>query len=253
MKLAGWMLLAGLMLAGCGKAPVVAPVAVLRGSDPALVAKAATGQGNPVLLVHGIHGSSQNFAVMEPWLRQNGFDPVALDFVDVAWRDWTLDDLADQVALHVMALRARTGKDQIDVVAHSLGGIATRQYIKFHGGDKYIKHLVCLGSPHHGVGYAALGPGIDIATLFRPHSQQLNDLNRPAEIFGQVAYTNVWSTSDYMEALPFASGRQIGAFNFRINGTTHSGMTTDPRIFPVIKESLLRPLAEAPGAERHIE
>jgi triacylglycerol lipase len=244
-----------MLVAGCAKAPVAAPpvTAQMRGSDPALVAKQATGQGIPVLLVHGIHGSAQNFAVMIPWLRQNGFDPVALDFVDTAWKDWTLDDLADQVALHVMALRQRTGKDQIDIVAHSLGGVASRQYIKFHGGDKYVRHLVCLGSPHHGVGYAALGPGIDIATLFRPHSKQLDALNRPNEIYGQVDYTNVWSTGDYMEILPFASGRLVGAFNYRINGTTHSGMTTDPRIFPTIKESLLRPPGEDPGSERHIQ
>jgi pimeloyl-ACP methyl ester carboxylesterase len=253
MRVVGWVVLAGLVLAGCGKAPSAPVVAAAKGSDPQVVARGATGEGNPVLLIHGIYGSEQNFAVMQPWLRQNGFDPVALNFVDVAWKDWSLDDLADQVGLHVMALRQRTGKDQIDIVAHSLGGVAARQYIKFHGGDKYIKHLVCLGSPHHGVGYAVLGPGITIATLFRPHSQQLNALNRPTETYGAVSYTNVWSTGDYMEILPFASGRQIGAFNYRIDGTTHGGMTTDPRIFPTVKESLLRPLAEVPGPERHLE
>lgn len=260
MRVAGGILLAGLLaLAGCGKAavpvgtPVAAAALAARGSDPQVVAAQATGQGNPVLLVHGIHGSSQNFAAMLPWLRGQGFDPVALDFVDVAWKDWSLDDLADQVALHVMALRQRTGKDQVDIVAHSLGGVAARQFIKFRGGDRYVKHLVCLGSPHHGVGYAALGPGITIADLFRPHSEQLNALNRPAETYGAVSYTNVWSTGDYMEMLPFASGRLVGAFNFRIDGTPHSGMTTDSRIFPVVRDALLRPPGEAPGPEQHID
>lgn len=247
-----------LLAAGCGRGPATpAPEAVAAAASKVVVAEtlsdAPTGHGLPVLLVHGHHGSSQNFAMMAPWLREHGFDPVAMNFVDTAWTDWSLSDLSDQVAVNVMALRRKTGQDQIDVVAHSLGGIAVRHFIKFKGGDRYIRHLVCLGTPHHGVGFASLAPGLAIATLFRPHSRELNELNRPVEAFGAVSYTNVWSTGDYMEQLPFASGRMEYTFNYRTGGTTHSGMTTDPRLFPVVAEGLLRPLDAKPGAERSID
>lgn len=244
------------LLAGCGHATAPAATAAVQQTASKVITQSLddrpTGKGTPVLLVHGYHGSPQNFAMMEPWLRQEGYDPVAMAFVDTAWSDWSLDDLSDQVAVNVMALCRLTGRDQIDVVAHSLGGIAVRHYIKFKGGDKHIRHLVCLGSPHHGVGYAAFGPWIVVADLFRPHSEQLNELNRPQEAYGNVSYTCVWSTGDYMEMLPFASGRLVGAFNYSIHGTSHSGMTTDPRIFPVIKQGLERPLDAKPGAEQHI-
>ncbi len=154
--------------------------------------------------------------------------------------------------MHVLAMRQRTGRDKVDIVAHSLGGIVARHYIKFKGGDRYINHLVCLGSPHHGVGYAALGPGIRIATLFRPHSRQLNQLNRPDETHGTVSYTNVWSTADYMELLPLGSGRLVGAFNYRINDVSHGGMVSDKRLFPAMKAGLMRPLDAVPGPELKI-
>jgi hypothetical protein len=68
-----------------------------------------------------------------------------------------------------------------------------------------------------------------------------------------VLYSCVWSTKDYTQILPFASGRLKGAFNYRINGTSHAGMLQDPRLLPAIKESLTRLPGLAPGDEIRID
>jgi triacylglycerol esterase/lipase EstA (alpha/beta hydrolase family) len=238
-------------LAGCGGAPasVKALARPAEGPRAASAETTAPGSRGPVLLVHGHHGSAANFAAMVPRLKAEGWDPTALDFVTNDWKDWTLDDLATQVGLHVMAIKNRTKQEKIDLVAHSLGGIVVRQYLKFHGGDQHVRRVICLGAPHHGVGFAALGPWIDIAKLFAPHGAALNKLNRPDETPGDVQYTNLWSPSDWAEWLPYASGRLVGAFNYRVVKTPHADYPTDPRVFEVVKESLLRPLDRVPGAE----
>lgn len=240
-----------LAMAGCGTV-VTAPKAAVRPAGVATAAEAAPDRG-PVLLVHGHHGSAANWAAMVPRLRAEGWRPTALDFVTGNWKDWTLDELAQQVALHVMALKNQTQQDKIDVVAHSLGGIVVRQYLKFHGGDRHVRRLVCLGAPHHGVGFAALGPMFEIARLFAPHGPALNRLNRPDETHGELQYTNLWSPSDWAEWAPYASGRLKGAFNYRVAKTPHADYPTDPRVFEVVKASLLRPLDARPGEEESIE
>ena len=241
------------LLAGCG-AVTTAPKAAPRAAAGAQAAAAeAPAPRGPVLLVHGHHGSAANWAAMKPKLAAEGWAPTALDFVTGEWKDWTLDELAQQVGLHVMAIKNRTKQDKIDVVAHSLGGIVVRQYLKFHGGERHVRRLVCLGAPHHGVGFAAFGQFLTIAKLFAPHGEALNRLNRPDETHGEVQYTNLWSPSDWAEWAPYASGRLKGAFNYKVMKTPHADYPTDDRVFAVVKESLMRPLGDTPAGEPTIE
>ena len=240
-----------LVLAGCGVA-TTAPSASTR-LDAAPRAASVPADRGPVLLVHGHHGSSANWAAMVPRLRAEGWRPTALDFVTGDWKDWTLDELAQQVGLHVMALKNQSGQDKVDIVAHSLGGIVVRQYLKFHGGDRHVRRLVCLGAPHHGVGFAKFGPWMDIARVFAPRGAALNRLNRPDETPGEIQYTNLWSPSDWAEWAPYASGRLKGAFNYKVKKTPHADYPTDLRVFEAVKESLTRPLDAQPGDEMTIE
>lgn len=237
------------VLAGCGATMAPAPAAREAGVARAAAAEAGAPDRGPVLLVHGHHGSSANFAAMTPRLKAEGWQPTALDFVTGDWKAWTLDELAQQVGLHVLALKRKSGQDQIDVVAHSLGGIVVRQYLKFHGGDRHVRRLICLGAPHHGVGFAAIGRFLEIGRLFAPHGEVLNRLNRPDETSGDVQYTNLWSPSDWAEWAPYASGRLKGAFNYKVEKTPHANYPTDARVFAVVKESLLRPLDAQPAGE----
>lgn len=246
------LLLGCALLAGCGQS--VAPSAAKAAAQPALGARSAVEpealDKGPLLLVHGHNGSEKDWDYWKPILEKEGWQPKA---ISLATDDWHAEALADQVGMHVEALRRATGRQKIDVLAHSLGGLATRHYIKFGGGDQRIRRLVTLGTPHHGIGYALGGRWITVAKLLSPHSSFLNNLNRPAETHGDVLYSCVWSTKDYTQILPFASGRLKGAFNYRINGTSHSGMLQDPRLLPAIKEGLTRLPGLVPGDEIRID
>jgi triacylglycerol lipase len=204
----------------------------------------------PLLLVHGHNGNEHDWDYWKPILEKEGWQPKAISLVT---DDWDAQELADQVAMHVQALCRTTGRPKIDVLAHSMGGLATRYYIKFKGGDQHIRRLVTLSTPNHGIGYALPGRWITVAKLLSPHSAFLNSLNEPDETYGDVLYTCVWSTKDYTQTLPWASGRLKGAWNYVINGTTHSGMLSDPRLLPAIEEGLTRKAGTPVGPEQKID
>lgn len=248
-----WMsvLMACALLVGCGQAS--APSAGLASRASALAAKADDAEVHdrgPILLVHGHDGTEHDWDYWKPILEKEGWQPKAITLVT---DDWDAEELADQVAMHVQALCRTTGRQKIDVLAHSMGGLATRYYIKFKGGDQHIRRLVTLSTPNHGIGFALPGRWIKVARLLSPHSAFLNRLNEPNEIYGNVLYTCIWSTGDYTQQLPWASGRLKGAFNYVIHKTSHAGMLTDPRLLPAIEQGLDRLPGTAPGTEQNID
>lgn len=231
-------------IAGCGQAP-----ALTSSQAPAAMAARADGKRPAVLLVHGHNGTAHDWDVLKPWLEKEGFAPKA---VTLSGGDWNIRDLADEIGVYAKALARQSGQAQIDVVAHSLGAVATRTYIKYGGGDTLIRNFVMIGAPNHGIIYAAPGRHLTIARMLTPKGEFLRGLNNPDETPGPVTYTSIWSTGDYTQWFPFASGRLVGAFNYRTTDTSHAGMLTDGRLFPTIKAGLLRQSSEQPGAEARI-
>src|SRR5262249_36602314 len=69
---------------------------------------------------------------------------------------------ASQIASLVDQARAATGRNKVDIVAHSMGAIATRLYLN-QGGDKKVKPLVMLGGTNHGALAGAEGPALQAA------------------------------------------------------------------------------------------
>ena len=55
-----------------------------------------------------------------------------------------LNDLIDTV-------KARTGKDKVIVVAHSMGGLVTRRYIQIFGEKNDIEKIIFITVPNHGI------------------------------------------------------------------------------------------------------
>jgi len=110
----------------------------------------------PVLLVHGFH--------WDPWDLDNEwffmkFGLSQLDFnvwisqyspADRGTRDH-IQIYAGKLANEVEAVRQAYGVDKVDIVAHSMGGLVSRWYIEMLGGEKYVRKLIMLETPNHGV------------------------------------------------------------------------------------------------------
>ncbi|MYR03909.1 alpha/beta fold hydrolase [Streptomyces sp. SID6139] len=66
----------------------------------------------------------------------------------------------------------------IDIVAHSMGGLVARSYMKNEGGIEHVKHLVTLGTPNHGTVLAGLPPACSAQCKdMAPTSDFLRKLN----------------------------------------------------------------------------
>ena len=60
----------------------------------------------------------------------------------------------------VETVKHNTGKNKVIIIAHSMGGLVGKTYIKYYGGINSVEKLVTIGTPNHGAyGYIALGCG----------------------------------------------------------------------------------------------
>ena len=83
---------------------------------------------------------------------------------------------AEQLAAKIDAIRAATGAAKVMLVAHSMGGLVARAYLRRYGAA-HVRCLVTIGTPHHGSVHAWLVPGVCLAQM-RPGNAWLAELNR---------------------------------------------------------------------------
>jgi hypothetical protein len=98
----------------------------------------------PVVLVHGLLGDATNFAMLRGHLGRYGIHR----FSSFGYRP-RLDyqRLAARLAEHVSTVCRETGATQVDVVAHSLGGLVARYFVQTDGA-RVVRRLVTLGTPY---------------------------------------------------------------------------------------------------------
>src|SRR3954447_22319625 len=99
-----------------------------------LAAPAAGAQGfreNPVLFVHGIEGTGAQFESQKMRFMSNGYPERFVDAVDYDSTRAVGDksEVDAQIDQKIADLKRRTGRSQVDVVAHSLGTTVMFDYL----------------------------------------------------------------------------------------------------------------------------
>ena len=185
---------------------------------------------NPVVLVHGTWMNAYNgFAFMGQPIKDAGFCTFTFNYgranlvqggglgsvLPGTMGTGYIQDSAKQLATFVDRVRAATGADEVDLVAHSQGGSMANWYTKFEGGADKVDDLVTFGATHHGTsldGIGALGRainnfGIDVLgfiEIFVGHagiqqtigSDFVNELNANGDTVPGVDYTVVGTRYD---------------------------------------------------------
>lgn len=189
--------------------------------------------GPPVVIVPGYLDGSWYFALVRSRAHKMGRGTHVLPlFPNIC--DITVT--AQRLRAFVEKVKADTGAAKVDIVAHSEGGLISRHYIKFLGGEAHVGKLVTLGTPHHGTILGYLGPGKG-ADQMQPGSAFLNELNAGDESWGEIAYTSIRAGLDEI-ILPHSSPIQEGAANHEVSWIEHATLLTSKRAWRLVEAAL---------------
>ena len=186
----------------------------------------------PVLLVHGYGCNSGFWAHLAPLLDREGISHASIDLEPVAAG---IDDYAPLIEARVRELCAATGAARIAVVAHSMGGLAARAWMRMHGSARVAK-LVTLGTPHHGTALARFGPGANAAQM-RRDSAWLRALAASETQDVRARIVSIYTHHDNIVA-PQDSCVLPGARNVAFGGVGHVALGSNPRVLAEVLRNL---------------
>jgi pimeloyl-ACP methyl ester carboxylesterase len=211
-------LIIGLLVAALGAA--LGPATIL-GAEP-----------DPILLVHGYRGSPSTWSDMIANFRANGRMAFAIDLA-------TEDNVKN--AAQIEGFIKAKGWSRADIVAQSMGGLSSRQYIKFLD-RTVVDAYVSLGTPQYGIYTACLLPQ-SYGGQMCPTSGFLRNLNKADDTPGSIYWTTIYSRSDGI--VPNSSSRLDGGacFVFEDPGVPHNDMDNDPTIFGHVLQAVDRECA----------
>lgn len=180
-------------------------------------------RGLPVLMVHG-YGANGGFWVhLGAQLEAQGFSHATVDLEPVFG---DIEDFAQQLEQAVQALRAASRSEKVIIVAHSMGGLVARAWMRRFGAD-HVARIITLGTPHFGTDLAHMGPG-DNARQMRRDGEWLAQLDA-ADRAQRRLITSIYSWHDNIIA-PQDSCHLPGAHNIALPGIGHVAMGRHPDI-----------------------
>jgi pimeloyl-ACP methyl ester carboxylesterase len=177
----------------------------------------------PVLLVHGVLVNDGVWVPFRRYLSRRGVRPIYTMNYGPPLADIEL--FAEQLDKKIEAIRKATGAEGIVLVAHSMGGLVARAYLRRFGSER-VARLITLGTPHHGSILAYMFPGRDLAQM-HPGNPWLVELNGDETAPPAVPIVSIWSRHDSMVA-PQANATLGGAENVALIGVAHNALLADP-------------------------
>lgn len=225
---------------------LAATLTALLPSSPAGAAAA-----DPVVIVPGFTTGpviDTGYIPLRDRLRSAGYDVTVLVYPDYGLGDIRTN--SQRLANTIASVRARTGAAKVDLVAHSMGGLVSRYYIKNLGGAATVDSLIMMGTPNYGTSLANVASfltfgscvGIDACNQMASGSSFLNDLNAGDDTIGNVRYTNIVTAQDEI-IIPYTNGylnndgnnvnvkvqskcwaRLVGHVSIALDGTVYSGI-----------------------------
>ena len=202
---------------------------------PAAVPGSAMAERVPVLLVPGWFNGAEEMEPLRDRLVAAGWGPedvVAFGFDDPLGSN---REHARELARAVVELKERSGAPRVDVVAHSMGGLALR-YFLWNGGDEDVRRAVFLATPHRGTvsAFLAWGGG---AEEMRPGSPFLVAITRAPVLPPGVEALTVRTPLD-LHVLPAESATLPGVPDVEVCCPTHEGMLDDDETFEAVRRFL---------------
>ena len=209
------------------------------GTEPDLMNEAAGRRG--IVFVHGFFC---NRALWNPWmsrLRAEGVPFVAVSLEPVFG---SISDYVSTIDAAVARLEAATGRAPL-IVAHSMGGLAVREWL--HRVDRShlrVHHVITIGTPHHGTWIARWGRTVN-GTEMRLKSPLVTRLAEAGTAQRHALFTCFYGNCDNI-VFPASTATLTGADNRHLPGVAHVQMAFHTSVFNEAWRLLKGPAQDAP-------
>jgi triacylglycerol esterase/lipase EstA (alpha/beta hydrolase family) len=188
----------------------------------------------PVLLVHGVLCNAGVWHAFARWAERKGIGPIySLSYGPPLA---SIELFADQLAAKIDAILAATRAKRVVVIAHSMGGLVARAYLRRYGGAR-LARIVTVGTPHEGSVHAWMAAGASLAQM-RPGNPWLSALGAP-QGDDLPPIVSIWSWHDSMVA-PQTSSQIAFGDNIVLGGVAHNALLRDPEVFGRLAEEIER-------------
>ncbi|MGW7362559.1 esterase/lipase family protein [Streptomyces sp. NPDC054841] len=199
----------------------------------------------PAVLLHGFVDNRSVFVLLRRSLARHGWHH--LESLNYSPLTCDIRTAAELLGRHVEEICERTGHREVDIVGHSLGGLIARYYVQRLGGDRRVRTLVTLGTPHSGTSVAPLASAHPIVRQMRPGSPVLEELRQPAPGC-RTRFVCFWSDLDQL-MVPLETAclkhPDLLVRNVRVSGIGHLALPVHPAVAAGIREALESSDAEA--------
>jgi triacylglycerol lipase len=190
---------------------------------------------DPILFVHGWSGSASNWNTMKARFEKDGYPASHLLAYSYNTSQSNKTTAETEVKSRVESLLASTGATKVDIIAHSMGSLNSRWYIKFvSGGQEKVDDWVSLGGPNHGTSAANICFSTSCVEM-RIGSKFLGELNAGDETPGTVNYGTWWSPNDEF-INPDESVILSGATNTKTASISHLALISDETVYKEVRE-----------------
>jgi len=205
--------------------------------------------GRPVVLLHGYAQHTANFLWLARRLRRDGW--IHLYSVRHTALGGDIEQSGRRLAAAIDRIRRAAGATEVDVVAHSMGGLVARACVRAHGRASGIGRLITLGTPHQGTlvfSRLALDP---MVAQMRPASPLLRRLAADDPIPDAIECVSIYSADDAI-VVPPRNAYYPGALNIEVRGLGHMSLLFSRRVYELVRENLAAPTARDDDARRPV-
>lgn len=204
---------------------------------PALITPQGTNKDHlPILFIHGYMANS---GFWRPYLKAlysrwgNTIATISLEPLHAS-----IDDYSQQIDQRVDELLSASRSEKCLVVAHSMGGLATRSYLRNLNSHHKIKAVITLGTPHSGTMLAHLDMSPN-ALQMRKLSRWLTTLRAAESAQTLPHFDSVIGTHDNIVA-PQNCAEYDLADNTYMSGMTHLAMANSHALIEWVIDHLMR-------------
>lgn len=185
-------------------------------------------QGRPVLLIHGYLHNSSAWLFMKYLLMQRGLGP--LYGLNLKKPFGSIQGHADQVKQKIAQIREETGRKDVVLVGHSMGGLVIAWYAVQNGNAQNPIDVITLGSPLRGTLAANIALGKNGKEM-RIDSLFIQELRNSLSNNPFVSLYCIGTQTDQL-IIPYTSAlySSVAKETYEVKHVGHLGLLCSPKV-----------------------